>query len=94
MTGTLFDGLPNVRASDPETSRAAASLDRSSLKARVEAALLAVPGGLTDWELVDALGEKDRRKGSITKRRQELGAVDTGERRPSRDGLPTIVWRL
>lgn len=95
MTSTV-----NVRATDPATSRAAAAIPRSTLRARVEDVLLAHPAGLTDWELVDLLGEPDRRKPSVTKRRQEAGAVPVvdlfGEpvTRRSPFGCQATVWVL
>lgn len=99
MSGTLFDLPPNVRLSDPVTSREAADVDRSIIRERVRAALLAHPEGLTDWQLVDALGADRTDKGSITKRRQECGAVPVlvdGEPlyRPSPKGKRCTVWRL
>lgn len=53
--------------------------------------------GATDWELTAALRLPDRRKGSVTKRRQELGAVPVivdGEvvKRLSPDGQWCTVW--
>ncbi len=92
-----MDQLPlfgNVRASDPDTSHAAAAIDRTSLRARVENVLRRYSPGLTDWEITAALGLDPHRKPSVGKRRQEVGAVDTGHRRPSPDGQPCAVWRL
>jgi hypothetical protein len=98
---TAAPALPfPARASDPQTSHQAAALDRVTLRARVSHALtqnaIWAPedGGLTDWEITHILRLPDRRKPSVAKRRQELGCVDTGTRRPSPDGRPTIVWRL
>lgn len=92
---TLWDQLPpNVRPSDPDTSRSAAVIERMSIRERVRLTLVAHPDGLTDWELLDALGESPARKGTVTKRRQECGAVDTGRRRLSPLGCEAIVWTL
>ena len=88
----LFD--LNVRASDPVTSHVAAKVERSTLRARVRQMLEQHPTGLTDWELTTLLGEPDRRKPSVAKRRQESGAVESGRTRKSPDGLPCVVWVL
>ena len=93
MTETL-ELFPNVRADDPSTSHAAAAINRTTLRARVEQALRLNPDGLTDWEIVEALGEPDRKKPSIGKRRQECGAGDSGLRRLSPDGMECVVWVL
>lgn len=85
---------PNVRLGDPDTSRVAAGIERVTLRSRVDRVLRELhPAGITDWELTDLLDLPERRKPSVAKRRQELGAVDTGLRRPSPDGTPCIVWR-
>lgn len=86
--------FPNVRPTDPDTSHSAAALNRCTLRSRAETVLRAHPDGLNDHELTVLLGLELRRKPSVAKRRQELGAVDTGLRRPSPDGQPCIVWRL
>jgi hypothetical protein len=91
---TLWELPPNVRPSDPDTSRAAAVLGRTSIRERVRLTLVAHPDGLTDWELTAALGEPAHRKASIGKRRQECGAIDTGRRRLSPLGCEAIVWTL
>lgn len=83
-----------VRPSDPDTSQLAARLDRSSLRDRVAQALRLYPEGLSDWQLTDLLGEPAWRKPSVGKRREELGAVDTGRRALSPSGLPCVVWAL
>lgn len=87
---TLF----NVRRTDPETSRHAAAIDRSSLRGQVYVMLADHPDGLTDHELTQLLGLPPHRKPSVGKRRQEAGAFDTGLRRPSPDGHPCVVWAL
>lgn len=87
---TLF----NVRRTDPETSRVAAGIDRTSLRGQVFATLADHPDGLTDHELTELLGLPAHRKPSVGKRRQEVSAVDTGLRRPSPDGHPCVVWTL
>jgi hypothetical protein len=91
---TLFDLPPNVRASDPDTSRRAALLDRRSIRDQVRRLLVVCPDGLTDWELTETLGLPRHQKPTVGKRRQEVGAVDSGLRRPSPTGQPCIVWRL
>lgn len=83
-----------ARATDPQTSQSAAALGRVTLRVRVEQVLRANPQGLTDHEITDILGLPERRKPSCGKRRQEVGAVDTGLRRRSPDGLSVIVWAL
>jgi hypothetical protein len=83
-----------ARASDPETSRQAAALDRVTLRARVYSVLERCPEGLTDWELVAILGMDDLDKPSCGKRRQECGCIDTGRRRPSPKGVACVVWAL
>ena len=96
---SLFDHV-NVRATDPITSREAADVERSTIRAAVRAALAAHPGGLTDWQLLEVLGRGAEDKGTVTKRRQECGAVPVlvaeGEPlcRPSPKGKRCIVWRL
>jgi hypothetical protein len=83
-----------ARTTDPDTSQSAAALPRVTLREQVRCALTVHPSGLTDWEITAYLGLPDRRKASVGKRRQELGAIDTGLRRRSIDGQPCIVWRL
>jgi hypothetical protein len=82
-----------ARTTDPDTSQQAAFGDRTPLRDRVNMALFTA-GPLTDWEITAELCLPRHRKPSVGKRRQELGCVDTGLRRPSPDGRPTIVWRL
>lgn len=88
---TLFD---NVRPSDPPTSHAAARINRTTLTEQVRAALTEHPEGLTDWELCQVLGFELVRKPSVGKRRQELGAIDSGRTRLSPFDSPCTVWRL
>lgn len=95
----LLDLPPNVRATDPHTSHLAARRDRSELRRKVVDVLSRCPGGMTDWELTAACGEPERRKGSVSKRRHDTGAVQVmvdGEplTRLSPDGNPCIVWTL
>lgn len=83
-----------VRASDPDTSHLAAAtvLPKAGTdRARVRACLLQHPEGLTDFELAEHLHGAQT---SLGKRRNELGAVDTGRRRAAPSGCPAIVWRL
>lgn len=91
---TLFETSPHVRNTDPDTSRAAAVLPRSNRVEQVRQLLATFPNGLCDWEITRALGLPERKKPSVAKARYRTGAVDTGVRRPSPDGQPTIVWRL
>lgn len=99
---TLFDTpTVNVRPSDPRTSHAAADIERGSIRDRVRAALEAHPDGLTDWEILAVLGEPERRKGTVTKRRQECGAVPAlyagssdQVTRTTPFGCEAIVWQL
>jgi hypothetical protein len=89
------DRLPfPARASDPDTSHQAAALDRVTLRARVHSVLERCPEGLTDHEITAMLGMDSDDKPTVGKRRQELGAVDTGRRRPSRKGKACVVWSL
>lgn len=94
MTDLALPFPPNVRRDDPVTSYEASGLNRNTLRARVLDTLERHPNGLTDHELTLAIGEPERRKPSVAKRRQEVGAVDTGERRLSADGCRCIVWTL
>jgi hypothetical protein len=99
---SLFDTpppgrAPGARATDPDTSWAAASDARrnaSTHRARALAMLRAHPAGLTDFELADLLGVGQT---SIGKRRGELRdqgfVVDSGVRRPAPSGSAAIVWR-
>lgn len=89
-----YEFAPAVRLSDPVTSHAAAARCRAgSLARRVAEVLAAFPAGLTDREIAAVLGEADR-LGSVVKRRQDVGAVDTGLRRPTPSGCEAIVWAL
>ena len=97
----MTDTLPfPARHTDPWTSHEAAHVDRSTLTAAVRDALSAHPDGLTDWELVAVLGVPERLKGSVAKRRQDVGAVPViglsgrALSRPGRMGSNCIVWRL
>lgn len=91
--------LPNVRHTDPRTSHIAAARDRTFIRDLVVEALNATPGGLTDWELTEAVGLEPIDKPTVGKRRQECGArrvlVD-GEplTRPSPKGTQCQVWTL
>lgn len=94
MSDTLLPFPPNVRKGDPATSYEASALKRTTLRARVLDTLERHPNGLTDHELTLAIGEPERRKPSVAKRRQEVGAFDTGQRRTSPDGCACAVWSL
>lgn len=99
MTDLALPFPPNVRSSDPETSHEASAVERSILRARVRRALELAPHGLTDWELVDALGMDRSDKGTVGKRRQECFARpiivdDEPLKRPSPKGKPCRVWTL
>lgn len=84
----------NYRATDPDTSKAAAVLPRPTLTAAVRACLEDHPAGLTDYELLTLLHLPERRRGSVVKRRQDAGCVDTGLRRANDEGRLMVVWRL
>lgn len=83
----------NYRSTDPETSKAAAALPRTTLRARVEQALRDL-GPATDFEITEYLRLPPEKKPSCGKRRQELGCIDTQLRRKSPDGNASVVWRL
>jgi hypothetical protein len=86
---------PNVRPADPDTSHAAAAIDRRTQRAVVYRLLEQHPEGLTDWELTRMGGFPDTEKPGVGKRRQECGAIDTGLRRiPTGRRMPCAVWRL
>ncbi len=69
--------------------------DRAALGVVVRSWLAAHPAGCTDWEITHGLGLPERRHGSVVKRRQEAGAIPTGQTRPSpHGGAPMTVWRL
>lgn len=91
---TLFDTSPDVRATDPDTSRSAAVLPRSNRVEQVRQLLATFPNGLTDHEITVALGLAERKKPAVSKARYRTGAIDTGQRRPSPDGQPCTVWSL
>ena len=86
-----------VRATDPDTSRAAAidaRVNADTHRARVLGALHAAgTDGLTDFELADRLGLQQTSAG---KRRGELRdaglVVDSGRKRPAPSGSAAIVW--
>ncbi len=100
--------LTNVRASDPDTSHAAAAVPREGMKWKVLELFRASDrwqqdGGFTDEDLERRYRRafpdgKPPGRGSVGKRRQELvelGLVeDSGERRPTETGCTAIVWRL
>lgn len=88
-----------VRATDPETSANAAK-NAGSVDNLVLHIHALNPRGLTDDELVDALCEhtgRDHNPPTIKtarsrwKDRGEL--IDSGLKRPSKRGVPQIVWR-
>ena len=93
---SLFDGPLSVlgaRNTDPETSHAAASVDRATDRERALTILRAHPDGLTDFALGDLMG---RVATSAGKRRGELmaaGLVEwSGTHRPSPSGASARVW--
>ena len=96
--GDLFLPAKNVRASDPDTSRAAA-LRSPSVRGHdrkvVLAAFFSYPEGLTDFELAEIVG---RQQTSAGKRRGELrdeGFIeDSGLRRYAPSGSKAIVWKI
>lgn len=83
-----------TRPSDPDTCHSAAQnvLPRvQNDRERVRAYLEAVGVPQTDFEIAAALGGLAT---SLGKRRLEIGAVDSGLRRPSPSGSAAICWRL
>jgi len=88
-----------VRASDPVTSRTAARANKEH-RGRLRHLVLECheqhTGGLTDDELSQM--HPNELLSSLSKRRGELvdeGLLeDSGERRPTRRGVPAAVWRL
>lgn len=93
---TLTDYLRHVRRTDPDTSHHAARATRGNAPTNRAIALDTLrrfPAGLTDFELAEITGLQQT---SIGKRRGELrdaGLVrDSGQRRPSPSGSPSIVW--
>jgi len=91
---TLFDHP--ARSTDPVTSHDAArpGPDRTTLTATVRSILEAHPDGLTDNEVWLKTGLSHARFGSVVKRRQECGAIDSGRKGLSQSGRPCIVWVL
>lgn len=88
------DNGPLFRLSDGDTSREAAAFAERHAETdrdRVRACLRQHLGGLTDFELAEKLGGQQT---SLGKRRKEIGAIDTGIRRPSPSGCKAIVWAL
>lgn len=91
--------LAGARATDPETSHAAARGARKHAKAdrqrALEALIDAGARGLTDFELGDLIG---RQQTSAGKRRGELvtlGVVEwAGSWRPAPSGAKARVWRV
>lgn len=83
-----------ARRTDPVTSHQAAAGDHRGIARLVYLALRAHPNGLTDWEILGCCGLPERKRGSVVKRRGDLGAVDTGLRRLSPDGRECVVWVL
>lgn len=89
---------PMARVTDPETSHQAAA-SAASRKATDQALVLRIhaahPEGLTDFELADIA---DRIQASLGVRRGELRnaglIVNSGVKRPSPSGSPSIVWRI
>ena len=107
VSQTAFDlpvppAVGRVRRADPATSRAAAAAvaPDGPLIQRVAQVLRGHPRGLADFELLALLGLPERRRGSVIKRRGDLGAVpvvdDDGRpvTRPNDDGRPCQVWTL
>lgn len=94
MQATLFDHP--ARPSDPVTSHDAArpTPGRTTLRAEVRRLLEEHPEGLTDDRLWRLTGLGYRAHGSVVKRRQECGAVDSGRRGLSESGRQVIVWVL
>lgn len=102
MNATLFDLEPvavgRARNTDPATSHLAArrvTRSGSDIMPKVAEVLRAHPTGLTDWEILARAGLPERVKGSVSKRRHDLGAVavvDDEGREVRRDGC--TVWRL
>lgn len=90
---------PSVRLCSPETSAAAAALNKSTRtndRARaLELLERSGEDGLTDYELATLM---DRQQNSAGKRRHELvqlGLVEwAGFHRPAPSGAPCRVWRV
>ena len=101
---TLFDDQLRVRASDPDTSRAAAESIKPVLGAECSRVLAAVESrgsmGATAYEALLVL-ERDgrRRQQSVVSRRltdlRDAGLLrDSGCRRPGMTGRWLIVWSV
>lgn len=88
-------GHGTARSTDPETSHAAAALPRPGHQARVLDAHRARPDGLTDFELAAVVGLKQTSCGVRRAELTKAGLIeDSGLRRPSDTGTPSIVWKL
>lgn len=89
---------PGARNSDPETSHRAAARDpqrKAKDRAKVWAAHLANPDGLTDFELADIVGRQQTSAGKRRGELRDLGLIEATElRRPAPSGSPAIVWRI
>jgi len=100
MTETpLLDWTPpNVRMSDPDTSRKAAARApslRAHDRRQALAAHRAHPEGLTDFELGDLIGRQQTSAGKRRGELRDLGLVrDSGARRASPSGSSAIVWMI
>ena len=84
----------NVRATDPDTSHAAAKKNRATDRDTARAYLTrAGREGLTDFELAARMG---RQQTSAGKRRGELRdqgvVINSGKKRPAPSGSAAIVW--
>lgn len=97
MSDTLFDH-PAVRNTDPDTSHIAAqaALSRKATDQRLVLRIHAAnPDGLTDFELADIA---QRAQTSLGVRRGQLRdaglIVNSGLKRPSPSGSPSIVWKI
>lgn len=103
MAETLFDDQLRVRASDPDTSRAAAESIRPALGAECSRVLAAVESrghiGATAFEVTRSLEGVgvERDQNCVARRLTDLrdaGLVrDTGMRRPGKSNRGLIVWR-
>jgi hypothetical protein len=90
--------LPTARHSDPETSREAGTekLHWSEHRKLALAALVrAGDEGATDFALAAATGVAQTSIGCRRKDLRNMGFVeDSGIKRPSPSGSPSIVWRV